>query len=118
MTMPRTGPHNRRSDSARTAVLRVGVLLIGVLAPAAARGQEFDDRPLATDRTRLLARDVTVGTSLLPSHERYVIVHLAENRLFVMEGERAIWSAPAGTGTGFDLSGAGQKWDSPRLGAS
>ena len=111
VTMWRTGSRNRRSDPARAAVLRVGVLLIGGLAPAAARGQEFDDRPLVTDRTRVLARDAAIGTSLLPSHERYVIVHLAENRLFVMEGERAIWSAPAGTGTGFNLSGAGQKWD-------
>lgn len=111
MTIFGTGPRNRRSDAARTAVQRIGVLLIGVLAPAAAGAQGFDDRPLVTDRARLLARDVTIGTSFLPSHERYVIVHLAENRLFVMEGERAIWSAPAGTGTGFDLSGAGQKWD-------
>ncbi len=111
MTIPRTDPGNRRSDLARAAVLRVAVLLIGSLAPAAARAQGFDDRPLVTDRTQLLARDANVGTSFLPSHERYVIVHLAENHLFVMEGERAIWSAPAGTGTGFDLSGAGQKWD-------
>ena len=111
MTISRTSPRNRRSDSARTVVLRVGVLLIGVLAPAAARGQQLDDRPLVTGGTRVLARDATIGTSLLPSHERYVIVHLAENRVFVMEGERAIWSAPAGTGTGFNLSGAGQKWD-------
>lgn len=40
---------------------------------------------LLTDGTRLLARDVAIGTSFLPSHERYVIVYLAENRLFVIE---------------------------------
>lgn len=91
--------------------LRTGVLLIGLLAPAAMRGQGLDDAPLVTDRTRVLARDVAVGASLVPSHERYVVVHLAENRLFVMEDERAIWSAPAGTGTGFNLNGAGQRWD-------
>ncbi len=32
---------------------------------------------LLTNRTRLMARDVAIGTSLLPSHERYVIVYLA-----------------------------------------
>jgi lipoprotein-anchoring transpeptidase ErfK/SrfK len=42
--------------------------------------------------------------------ERYVVVHLAENRVFVFEGERAIWSAPAGTGNGFRLARQGYDW--------
>ena len=110
MTTRKKGRRSRRTEPAGRAWLMAGMLAIGILAPVATRGQEFDNRPLVTDRTRLLARDIAVGTSLLPSHERYVVVHLAENRLFVMEGERAVWSAPAGTGTGFNLSGAGQKW--------
>ncbi len=110
MTTLKTIRRNRRTDRAGAAWLRSGVLLIGLLAPAVTQGQGLNDSPLVTDHARLLARDIAVGTSLLPSHERYVIVHLAENRLFVMDGERAVWSAPAGTGTGFNLSGAGQKW--------
>ena len=110
MTTMKTNRRHPRIDCAGAAWLRAVVVMIGLVTATAARGQALDDPPLVTDHSRVLARDVTVGTSLLPSHERYVIVHLAENRLFVMENERAIWSAPVGTGTGFNLTGAGQKW--------
>lgn len=110
MTRLRTSWRRPATEGVAGVWLRSGVLLIGLLAPAAMRGQVPDGDPLVTDRSRMLAREVSVGRSFLPSHERYVVVHLAENRLFVMEGERAIWSAPVGTGTGFNLDGAGQKW--------
>lgn len=42
---------------------------------------------------------------------RYVVISLAEHRLYLMEDERVIWSATVGTGTGTRLEGAGQKWD-------
>jgi lipoprotein-anchoring transpeptidase ErfK/SrfK len=42
---------------------------------------------------------------------RYIVISLAENRLYLMERERVIWSALVGTGTGTRLEGAGQKWD-------
>jgi L,D-transpeptidase ErfK/SrfK len=45
------------------------------------------------------------------SERRYVLIRLEENRLYVMDGERAIWSAPVGTGTGFTLEGAGRRWE-------
>ena len=110
MTKPETSGRRRPTKATAAVWLRAGMLLVGSLVPAAAWGQGFDDHPMVTDRSRTLARDVSVGTSFLPSHERYVVVHLTENRLFVMEDERAIWSAPVGTGTGFNLNGAGQKW--------
>ena len=110
MTTLKTNRRHLRIDCAGAAWLRAAVGMIVLITPAAAQGQALDDPPLVTDRSRVLARDVTVGTSFLPSHERYVVVHLTENRLFVMEDERAIWSAPVGTGTGFNLTGAGQKW--------
>jgi hypothetical protein len=47
---------------------------------------------------------------LANSAERYVVVHLAENRVFVFEGDHAIWSAPAGTGTGFQLVSGDHSW--------
>jgi lipoprotein-anchoring transpeptidase ErfK/SrfK len=42
---------------------------------------------------------------------RYVVVSLAENRLYLMEAERVVWSTLVGTGTGTRLEGAGQQWD-------
>ncbi|HEX6939355.1 MAG TPA: L,D-transpeptidase [Longimicrobiales bacterium] len=42
---------------------------------------------------------------------RYVVIRLAENRLYLMEGRRAIWSAPVGTGTGFRLERGGRAWE-------
>ncbi len=41
---------------------------------------------------------------------RYVVVHLAENRVYVFEGEHAIWSANAGTGTGLQLDRGDRNW--------
>ena len=40
----------------------------------------------------------------------YVLVHLATNRVYIVQGTASLWSAPAGTGTGFRLAGSGQKW--------
>lgn len=42
---------------------------------------------------------------------RYVVVSLAEHRLYLMEAERVVWSTAVGTGTGTRLEGSGQQWD-------
>lgn len=42
---------------------------------------------------------------------RYVLVDLDRNELRVMDGERPLWSAPVGTGTGLYLRGRGREWD-------
>lgn len=47
---------------------------------------------------------------LIVTEGPYAVVHLNENRVFVFEGREAVWSAPAATGTGFRLAGAGQRW--------
>lgn len=46
----------------------------------------------------------------------YVVIRLSENRLYVMDGRRVVWSAPVGTGTGFRLEDGGRAWqfDTPR----
>lgn len=46
----------------------------------------------------------------------YVVIRLAENRLFLVNGAEVLWDAPVATGTGFRLEGAGQAWafDTPR----
>lgn len=40
----------------------------------------------------------------------YIVVHLAENRVYLFEGRKAVWSAPAGTGTGFRLDRGKHRW--------
>jgi len=61
-------------------------------------------------RARILERDVSAGTPLIEGVDRYIVVHLSENRVFVFEGDQAIWSAPAATGTGFQLETAEHHW--------
>jgi YihY family inner membrane protein len=60
--------------------------------------------------TRILERELELEAPLVEHDGPYVVVHLAENRVFVMEGNRVRWSAPAGTGTGFQLEGDGRSW--------
>lgn len=61
-------------------------------------------------QSRILEREVVAASPLVGHEGRYIVVHLAENRVFVFEGNRAIWSAPAGTGTGFELSRREHYW--------
>jgi hypothetical protein len=59
---------------------------------------------------RSLEREMVVDRPLVDHDGPYVVVHIAESRVFVMEGRRVVWSAPAGTGHGFQLEGQGQEW--------
>lgn len=40
----------------------------------------------------------------------YIVIRIAENRLYLAERDRVLWSAPVGTGTGFRLSGERRHW--------
>ncbi len=100
-------------------VLRFGLLSLSaglvwaglVAAPVSGQGLlEFDGSPMVYE-DRILEREVDTGVSLLPTSGRYVVVHLAENRVFVFDGDEAIWSAPAGTGDGFRLESGSRSWD-------
>lgn len=53
---------------------------------------------------------VELAAPLIDFDGSYVLVHLATNRVYIIEGTSSLWSAPAGTGTGFRLAGSGQKW--------
>ena len=49
--------------------------------------------------------------------EPYVVIRLDENRLYLMDGRHAVWSAPVATGTGFRLDAGGARgwtFDTPR----
>jgi len=61
-------------------------------------------------REAFLERDVVAERPLVRQAGRYVVVHLAENRVFVFDGPRSVWSAPAGTGTGFRLNTGEHRW--------
>jgi len=96
---------------------RVGALVLGlaglaVAAPSSGSAQDLfgDDRGEVRFRADVLERDVVTDASLIRREGRYVVVHLAENRVFVFDGERAVWSAPAGTGTGFRLDTGEHRW--------
>ena len=57
-----------------------------------------------------LERELTLDRPLVEHDSPYVIVHIAESRVLVMDGTEVVWSAPAGTGHGFQLEGQGRSW--------
>ena len=79
-------------------------------APGAAQAYRGGEGQEVLFQDRILERAPHLDAPLVGSGERYVVVHLAENRVFVFEGDRAIWSAPAGTGTGFKLDSGDHQW--------
>ncbi|MBW3534098.1 MAG: L,D-transpeptidase [Gemmatimonadetes bacterium] len=118
--------HNPRPEVRPLSTL---LALLGLLAgPVAVQAQDMDGGQgwsgwsrggggAVLLRDSNMEREAVAHAPLVASGERYVIVHLAENRVFVFEGERAVWSAPAGTGTGFRLDAGGEhrwKFSTPR----
>lgn len=98
-------------------LLLAGALGAALAAPAASSAQESGGSPWMDGaeggilfQSRTLEREVELPGPLLDHDEPYVVVHLAENRVFLVDGTSTVWSAPAGTGTGFRLAGAGQRW--------
>lgn len=53
---------------------------------------------------------VVLGEPLVEVDVPYVLVHLATNRVHLIDGGESLWSAPAATGNGFRLAGAGKRW--------
>jgi membrane protein len=61
--------------------------------------------------TRAMEREIRLDRPLVDHDGPYIVVHLAENRVLLMEGTEITWSAPAGTGNGFDLAAEGREWN-------
>ncbi len=82
----------------------------GAVAPNGPSGGVLNggDPVLFADRS--LEREMLTNAPLVDHDGPYVVVHIAESRVFVLEGREVIWSAPAGTGNGFELEGQGQEW--------
>jgi membrane protein len=102
-------------------VLVLGLLLGGtaaplgaqVLAPFGGNGTEaglLDRGDGVVYATRTLERELVLDRPLVDHDGPYVVVHLAENRVFLMDGAEVVWSAPAGTGHGFQLAGQCRNW--------
>jgi lipoprotein-anchoring transpeptidase ErfK/SrfK len=90
-------------------VLLVVALVVAGVGEAAAQGLPLSPLAVAHGVERegsARYRDPPVNVE-----GRYVVISLAEHRLYLMEENRVIWSALVGTGTGTRLEGAGQKWD-------
>ena len=115
-------PSKRRGPLA-VAVARCGVpalagLVVGLVAAAGVEAQAFPNgagessgngtRVLYQDR--VLDREMEMFEPLVESEEPYILVHIAESRVLLVEGADVVWSAPAGTGHGMELEGAGQEW--------
>lgn len=87
-----------------------GLLFFGLLASPAQAQLFLEDGGEVRFRSDILEREIVTDRPLVRDGGRYVVVHLAENRVFVFDGPRAVWSAPAGTGTGFRLDTGEHRW--------
>jgi len=133
---PSSGPSDTPPPSASTssgsAPSAVGILLLlaatallSLAAPAGAQAQNgpalFGGNGLETGLldpgdgmvfgTRSLEREIRLERPLVEHDGPYIVVHLAENRVLLLEGTEIVWSAPAGTGNGFDLAAGDRQWN-------
>lgn len=90
-------------------VVAMAAALPWVAAPVAGQVAEPEWSPVVASG-QSLERELTLDRPLIEHDAPYVVVHLAENRVFLIDGTEVVWSAPAGTGTGFRLSGQGRRW--------
>lgn len=102
-----------RSRALSSLSVLVATLMLGAaLTPVGASAQsplDLSGGDLAWE-ARIHDREISTGTPLVEGAERYIVVHLAENRVFLFEGDQAVWSSPSGTGTGFDLDTGDRQW--------
>jgi len=102
------------------AVFSFGPAAVAGFGPTAVAAQDAPNpfESYLAIEARVLDREVSLAEPLIAdAADRYIVVHLEENRVYVFEGEDAIWSSPSGTGTGFRLEVGGEtRWtfDTPR----
>jgi lipoprotein-anchoring transpeptidase ErfK/SrfK len=93
------------------STLKAAAVLAVLAMPVAGTAQAYagDGGNDVLFRDRVMASTPQLDAPLVGAG-RYVVVHLAENRVYVFDGDQAIWSAPAGTGTGFALASGDHQW--------
>src|SRR5687768_15723979 len=100
-----------RARTIITTILTWIVLLPGLVSAQGWEGLlSMANESEPSFQSRILQREILAASPLVAHAERYIVVHLAENRVFLFEGSRAIWSAPAGTGTGMKLDTLDHRW--------
>jgi lipoprotein-anchoring transpeptidase ErfK/SrfK len=107
-------PHNLTTSLFRSSPIPAGFALIlaaslgltsTTLAGASASTKLPSPQPLKTVNTKTTARPAPSGHSLqgLAPKGIYVVVDTAQNKVFVREGEKVIYTAIASTGSGASL---------------
>ncbi len=97
-------------------MIRIAISVLAVLALAARPASaQLPTDALAIDAFEDAGQELFLEPPLQVDG-LYVVIRLAVNRLYVMDGRRVVWSAPVGTGTGFRLEDGGREWqfDTPR----
>lgn len=99
----------------RTRRLRLALTLVMPLVLLAARPRDCAaaQQPAPPSGSLRTWDAGLLGVPRVPesAERRQVRISLEDHRLYVVEGERVVWSARIGTGTGARLEGAGQAWD-------
>ena len=97
----------------RSRPLRRAVVLLAplVLLLGGARECAAAQRPATALPIREAGPHLGVPRISAKAERRSVLISLDEHRLHVVEGDRIVWSAVIGTGTGDVLEGAGRRWD-------
>ncbi|MGY8799249.1 MAG: L,D-transpeptidase [Longimicrobiales bacterium] len=80
-------------------------------APAAAQESSRMSGGPEGFRADVSEHAIEVDRPLVDHDAPYIVVHLGENRVFLFDGIRSVWSAPAGTGTGFRLDTEEHQWN-------
>lgn len=89
-------------------------MLVGVISGCASAAEwvPIIGREPVTGPSPESVREATEAKTQLESGiGKYVVVDVDVNELRFMDGERVLWSAPVGTGTGFRLSGEEAEWE-------
>ena len=92
-----------RTSARALAASVLSLVLAACGGTAAAGGPEEGPRPVPE-----------TGSHDAPPVRRdlkYVVIDVDANELRFMDGERVLWRAPVGTGTGFRLSTPGRRWE-------
>jgi lipoprotein-anchoring transpeptidase ErfK/SrfK len=95
----------------RVTSLAAAALAAIWLVPAGSEAQALPGSPLAFAHGVEREGSARYRDPPVNIEGRYIVVSLEKHQLFLMEGERVIWSAVVGTGRGTRLEGAGQRWD-------
>lgn len=93
-------------------ILRIGARTAALLALSLALGACAGHTPPPMPAPEAAAPAPPVDPLAPPvrTDHKYVVVDVEANELRFMDGDRVLWRAPVGTGTGFRLSTPGARW--------